>query len=127
VKNSCALALAMLAGVGMGAVGVHGLHAQAKPPVYMIVDNDVTDPEAYAKQYMPLAQPTVKAHGGRFVAQGKGTAIDGDPPKGRVAIIVWDSMEKLQGWRNSPEYVKARAIGEKYAKFRVFAVDGVAQ
>ncbi len=127
MKNSYALALAMLAGVGMGAVAVQGLHAQAKPPVYMIADNDVTDPEGYAKEYLPLAQPTIKAHGGRYVAAGKGTAIDGAPPKGRVVILAWDSMEKLQGWRNSPEYMKARAIGEKYAKFRVFAVDGVAQ
>jgi uncharacterized protein (DUF1330 family) len=127
MKISCAVALAMLAGVGMGAVGVHRLHAQAKPPVYMIVDNEVTDAERYVKEYVPLAQPTVKAYGGRYIAEGKGTVVDGAPLKGRVAIVAWDSMEKLQAWRNSPEYMKARAIGDKYAKFRVFAVDGVAQ
>jgi hypothetical protein len=41
---------------------------------------------------------------------GKVTAFDGEAPK-RVAVQVWDSMEQ---------------IGEKYAKFRSFAVDGVA-
>jgi uncharacterized protein (DUF1330 family) len=100
---------------------------QAKPPVYMIADNEVTDPDGYAKEYLPLAQPTLKAHGAKYIAAGKGTQIDGDPPKGRVAILQWDSLEQLKAWRNSPEYVEARAIGEKYAKFRVFAVDGVTQ
>ena len=38
MKNYCALALSMLCGVG---VGVEGLRAQAKPPVYMSGNNDV--------------------------------------------------------------------------------------
>jgi uncharacterized protein (DUF1330 family) len=40
---------------------------------------------------------------------------------------VWDSLEQIQAWYNSPEYKEARKIGEKYAKFRSFAVDGVPQ
>lgn len=127
MKTSFAVALALLAGIGIGAIGIQALHAQSKPPVYMIADNTVTDPDGYAKEYLPIAQPTIKAHGGRYVAAGKGTAIDGEPPKGRVVILRWDSLEQLQAWRHSPEYTKARAVGEKYAKFRVFAVEGVAQ
>jgi hypothetical protein len=30
-------------------------------------------------------------------------------------------------WFNSPEYKKIRAVGEKYAKYRNFAVPGAAQ
>jgi len=127
MKTSYAMALALLAGIPIGAAGIEGLHAQAKPPVYLIADNTVTSPEAYAKEYLPLAQAAIKAHGGRYIAAGKGTAIDGEPPKGRVVILKWDSLEQLKGWRYSPEYMKARAIGEKYATFRDFAVEGVAQ
>jgi len=127
MKTSYAMALALLAGIAIGAAGIEGLHAQAKPPVYLIADNTVTSPEAYAKEYLPLAQAAIKAHGGRYIAAGKGTAIDGEPPKGRVVILKWDSLEQLKGWRYSPEYMKARAIGEKYATFRDFAVEGVAQ
>ncbi|HXQ65512.1 MAG TPA: DUF1330 domain-containing protein [Alphaproteobacteria bacterium] len=125
MKTHYTVALAMLAGFGLGAIAVQSLHAQAKPPIYMIADNDVTNPEGYAKEYLPLAQPTIKAHGGRYIAAGKGTAIDGEPPKGRVVVLAWDSMEQLLAWRNSPEYVAARKVGEKYAKFRTFAVEGV--
>ena len=39
------------AGIAVGALAVQGLHAQAKPPVYNIVEIDVTNPEAYAKDY----------------------------------------------------------------------------
>lgn len=127
MKTSYAAALALLAGIGIGAAGIEGLHAQAKPPIFMVADNAVTNPEAYAKEYLPLAQPTIKAHGGRYIAAGKGTAIDGEPPRGRVVILQWDSLEQLKGWRYSPEYVKAREVGGKYAQFRVFAVEGVAQ
>jgi uncharacterized protein (DUF1330 family) len=36
-------------------------------------------------------------------------------------------MEQLEGWFNSPEYRKAREIGEKYAKYRNYAIPGVTQ
>jgi uncharacterized protein (DUF1330 family) len=127
MKIAAAITVALMAGIAIGAGGIQVLHAQAKPPVYMIADNEVTDADGYAKEYLPLAQPTFKAHGAKYIAAGKGTSIDGDPPKGRVAIIRWDSLEQLKGWRNSPEYLKARAVGEKFAKFRVLAVDGVTQ
>ena len=35
------MTLAMLAGFGLGAVAVQGLHAQAKPPVYQVVEIDI--------------------------------------------------------------------------------------
>jgi uncharacterized protein (DUF1330 family) len=119
------VAFSMLVGFAMGAAAINGLNAQAKPPVYMIGNNEVIDPAGYAKDYLPPAQASIKAHGGRYIAAGKGTAIDGEPPKGRVVILVWDSMEQLLAWRHSPEYEAARKIGEKYAKYNIVAVDGV--
>ena len=53
-------------------------------------------------------------------------ALDGEAPK-RFVLQVWDSMEKIQAWRANPDYVAARKIGEKYAKFRSFAVEAVPQ
>jgi len=55
------------------------------------------------------------------------TALEGQPPKQRVAVQVWDSMEKIQAWRNSAEFKEARKIGDKYAKFRAFTVEGLPQ
>ncbi len=128
------MGLATLAGIALGAAAVQGLHAQAKPPVYYVAEIEVTNPEAYGKEYAPRAQALIKSHGGKFLAIG-GTAganarqitgFDGEAPK-RAVVQVWDSMEKVQAWRNDPEYKKLREIGDKYAKFRSFAIEGAPQ
>ena len=67
MKQYFGLGLAMLAGTVIGAAAVSGLHAQAKPPVYLITEIDVTNPEAYGTEFAPKAQATIKAAGGRFV------------------------------------------------------------
>jgi uncharacterized protein (DUF1330 family) len=131
MRSTYKIAVAVTAGVAIGALAVQGLHAQAKPRVYFVAEIDVTNPDAYAKEYAPKAQAIIKAAGGRFLAIGGSaattgtvTALDGDAPK-RVVVQVWDSMEKIRAWRANPEYVELRKVGEKYAKFRSFAVDGL--
>jgi uncharacterized protein (DUF1330 family) len=120
--------LAVIAGFGLGAVTVQGLHAQAKPPIYYIAEIDVTNVDAYTKEYAPKAQALIKAAGGRILAAGqKVTAIEGAPPKPRVVVQAWDSMEKIQAWRSSAEFKENRKIGDKYAKFRAFTVEGLPQ
>jgi len=128
MKTQYTVALAVVVGFGLGVVAVQGLHAQAKPPVYYIAEIDVTNVDAYTKEYAPKAQALIKASGGRLLAAGqKVTAIEGAPPKPRVAVQVWDSMEKIRAWRNSAEFKENRKIGDKYAKFRAFTVEGLPQ
>jgi len=38
MKTQYTVALSMLAGIGLGAVAVQGLHAQAKPPAYLVIE-----------------------------------------------------------------------------------------
>ena len=131
MKKYFGLGLAMLAGAVIGAAAVTGLHAQAKPPVYLVTEIDVTNPEAYGAEFAPKAQATIKAAGGRFIAiggtAGAGakpvTAMAGTPPK-RVTIQVWDNVDALNAWYNSADYQAALKIGEKYATFRRYAVEG---
>jgi len=120
--------LSMLAGAALGAAAIQGLHAQAKPPVYQITEIEVLNQEPYLKDYAPKAQAAIKAAGGRFVAAGgKTTAIEGDPPKSRVVIIAWESVDKAQAYRDSAEFKELLPLREKLAKFRSFAVEGLAQ
>ena len=67
------MGLATLAGIALGAAAVQGLHAQAKPPVYFVAEIEVTNPEAYGKEFASRAQAIIKSHGGKFLAIG-GTA-----------------------------------------------------
>jgi uncharacterized protein (DUF1330 family) len=127
MKTRYTVMIAVLAGIGIGAVAVEGLHAQAKPPVYYVAEIDMTNPDAYMKEYAPKAQASIRKAGGRLLAAGAATTIEGAPPKQRVAVQVWDSMEKIKAWRNSADYKEARKIGDKYAKFRAYTVEGVPQ
>ncbi len=128
MRTRYTVALAVVVGFGLGAVTVQGLRAQAKPPVYYIAEIEITDADGYLKDYVPRAQAMIKSSGGRLLAAGgKLTSFEGAPPKSRVAVQVWDSVEKIQAWRNSAEFQEARKIGDKYAKFRAFAIDGLPQ
>jgi uncharacterized protein (DUF1330 family) len=133
MKLHTGIALGVFAGIGIGAGTVQGLHARSTPPVYYVAEIDASDPEAYAKEYVPKAEAIIKAAGGRYVASGgagssgKLVGFEGEPPKIRVVILVWDSLEKIKAWRSSPEYLEARKTGDKYAKFRSFAVDALPQ
>ena len=127
MKTHYTVMVSTLAGIAIGAVAIQSLYAQAKPPVYFVAENDVTDPLGYKTEYIPLAQASIKAHGGRYLAAGTAIPFAGEPPKSRVVIHVWDSIEQLQGWFNSQDYKDVRKIGEKYAKFRNYAIEGVPQ
>jgi uncharacterized protein (DUF1330 family) len=132
MKTRYTVALAMLAGVGIGAVEIQSLYAQTNRPVYLVTEIDVTDPGAYITEYAPKFQASIKAAGGLIIALGGAggagakfvTQVEGQPPK-RVVIQVWDSLQKMQAWRSSDDYREARKIGDQYAKFRSYAVDGL--
>ena len=125
MKTRFGIALSMVVGAMLGGAAIQALHAQAKAPVYMIAINEINDADRYAREYIPPARQSVKDHGGEYIAAGGGTPVAGNLPQGAVVILRWDSMEALQGWRNSPEFQAALTIGEKYAKFNIVAVNGL--
>jgi len=126
------IGLTLLVGIGMGATGGEAVHSQARPPAYLIGEIQVSNPEGYAKEYLPKAREIIKSHGGKLIAAAGAAAtgaqvvaIDGDAPK-RVVIYAYPNMEALLAWRNDPAYVEVRSVGEKYAKYHTFAVEGAA-
>ncbi len=128
MRTSYAVILGMLGGVLIGALGVHELHAQGKPRVYLVTEVKMTNPTAYNKVYTPLVKRTIKQYGGRYVARGRPIVIEGKASKDTLfAVIAWDSLDKIRAWYDSPEYKDARKTGDRYAKFRQFAVEGVAR
>jgi uncharacterized protein (DUF1330 family) len=121
-----AVGLSLLTGVALGGAAIQTLRAQAKPPAYVISEIDVTDKEAYAKEYVPLAVKALKESGQKQLAAGGQTvSLSGEPPKSRIVLSVFENIDKAKAAYTSPAYLEARKIGDKYAKLRIFAVEGV--
>ena len=129
MKRYLTLGAGLLAGTVIGVAAVAGLHAQAKPSVFVITEIDISDPEGYGNEFVPKAQ-AIKAAGARFLAiggEGAGakpiTSLEGTPPK-RVTIQQWDSFDALKAWYNGKDYQEALTVGRKYGTFRRYAVEG---
>jgi len=128
VKTTYKVAIALVAGTAIGGLAIQGLHAQAKPPAYVVVEIDVSNQDMFIKEYAPIAGKAITAGGGKYLARGgKNVTIDGEPPKSRTVVIAFDSMEKAQATFASADYREGRKIGDKYAKFRIWAMEGLAQ
>jgi uncharacterized protein (DUF1330 family) len=127
MKTYTTVALATLAGVGIGGLAVQGIHAQAKPPAaYYIAEIDVANEDVFNKQWVPKADETVKAAGGVYLVRSSDIErIEGAAPK-RLLITKWDNIDKLTAWRVSEAYMRTLPILDKAIKsVRSYAVEGV--
>lgn len=126
MKTYALAALSLSAGIALG-VAAQSLRAQTHSPAYVISEIDVTNPEGYAKEYVPLAFKALAASGQKRLASGgKTIALSGAPPAARVVLSVFDSLDQAKAAYTSPAYLKAREIGDKYGRLRIFAVEGIA-
>ena len=128
MKKHYVVALAVLVGFALGAIVVHGVHAQAKPPIYLIEEIQVNNPDAFAKDFAPIIGALNKKAGVRALAAGGKTySLEGAPPATRIVIQQWESREKFDAFRSTKEFKDAKAIGEKYATYRSYLVEGAVQ
>jgi uncharacterized protein (DUF1330 family) len=123
------IALSMLAGVAVGAIAVQGLHAQVKPPSYVVVDFEaITNSEAEranSGRSNQAAADVLKPFGGRQLARTEAiTPLDGTPPK-RFIILAFESREKAEAWYNSPGQKKVNATRLLSTKSRAFIIEGL--
>jgi uncharacterized protein (DUF1330 family) len=122
------IGLGLLASFGLGVGLVEMLHAQAAPVAYVISEIEVTNPEAYAKEYVPLANKALADSGQkRLVSGGKTISLAGAPPASRIVVSMFDSLDKAKAAYSSPAYLEARKIGDQYGKLRIFAVEALPQ
>jgi uncharacterized protein (DUF1330 family) len=121
------LGFALLTGAALGGMAVQGLHAQAKSPAFNIAEITVTNEDGYNKEYIPAAIKLMRDSEGKFIVRGGKTipVLGSPPPAPRVVVIQFPSLDKAQAWANSAATKAVFAIGEKYATFRDYQVEGV--
>lgn len=120
-----ALLLATIAGSGGF---VTGLSAQSKPQFsYFVAESVVTNPDEDAKIIRQLPA-TAETLGGRYIVRGgRIAAYEGEPPK-RIVIVAFDSLEKIQAWREMPKVKELEAARKQVGTtLRTYAVEGVTQ
>ena len=86
----------------------------------MILDITVHDTVMY-EQYRVQVEPIIKQFGGKYLVRSGGMAFDKDPTRkvipveggwnpDRRIIIQWNSMERLQKFATSAEYIAIAAL-----------------
>jgi uncharacterized protein (DUF1330 family) len=120
-------ALAAIFGAAVGAAAVTGRRTPGTPKAYVVTEVDLTgDIAVFGRDYAAHAQATIEPFGGRYLVRGGRVAdIEGEPPKPRIVISVFDSFEQAEAWRRSPEYVKIAAVRHREAKSRQYIVEGL--
>ena len=128
MNTTVKIALAALAGSGIGAAAIHELHAQAKPPAYVVVAiRSIKDADAFKAGVVDKASPAaLKAAGGRYVVRAQTIkSLDGPAPQ-RFVVIAFESTEKAQAWSDSPATKEITAARIKSTDSLSFMVEGVA-
>jgi uncharacterized protein (DUF1330 family) len=112
----------------LGAAAVQTLHAQARPPAYAIAEIAVKDEAGYKNEFLPKIQPVIKENGGVYLAGGfnKTWTQMGQEPPNRVVLIRYDNMEAVKKYAEASDKM-IKEIGEKYATFRIYAIEGIEQ
>ena len=79
---------------------------------------DVKHQEGYIREYVPQATKLkVLVRGGKTVGDSS--------PTGRVIVIDYDSLAKVEALVASAEWLEISKIGAKHATVNAYAVEGV--
>jgi uncharacterized protein (DUF1330 family) len=128
MKANYKLALGVLAGVAIGGGAIEALHAQAKPPAYVIVAvRSIKDAEAFKTSVVDKTSPAMLAQaGGHYIIRTQNIkSLDGPAPQ-RFAVLAFDSAEKAQAWTELPATKEVSAARIKTTDSLSFVVEGFA-
>ena len=120
------LLLATVAGVAIGAMGMQAIRAQgsSSAPAFYIADFELIDRDGI-RPYSAGVESTFAPFGGKYIVRGgEVAALEGAPPKGRLVVIGFPSMERAKAWYGSPDYQKLKPIRQRSGNSSTFIVEG---
>jgi uncharacterized protein (DUF1330 family) len=129
MKNALKIGAAVACGLLVGGGAVQLLHAQQKPPAFVVAEITVKDQEGYEKNYQKATQKDILDHGGKYLAgsYNKTLSLTGSEPPNRVVILQFPNMDAVKAWQEQGAMDMENTVGTKYASFRIYAVEGVSQ
>ena len=94
-------------------------------PAYIVVEVQVTDPVRY-EEYKKLVEPTILAHGGKYLARGGATEVlEGKWDPGRFVLLEFPDVRRAREWWSSEDYRGPKAIRAETATSRMLLVEGL--
>jgi uncharacterized protein (DUF1330 family) len=120
---------AIIASFMLGAGAIEVLHAQVKPPAFVVAEVNVKDRAGFEENFLKSTKTDIAQHGGKYLAGGydKTLSLVGAEPPNRVVLLQFTNMDAVKEWRKQGEEDMENTVGGKYATFRIYAVEGVAQ
>src|SRR5215472_13777214 len=93
---------------------------------YIIVEENVTDPEGYQKYRKGGVETTIQHFGGKILAAGVTIEIlEGDWHPSRLVILEFESVEQAKRWYHSDEYAPLKDIRLKATISQAVLVQGI--
>ena len=93
-------------------------------PVYLILDITIIDPDTYG-EFGARVPAVVDQYGGRYLARsGEVSSMVGDWRPERIVLIEFDSIEQVQDFFASKEYLALVPLREQSATSRAIIVEG---
>ena len=95
------------------------------PPAYVIVNNEVTDPDTY-ERYRSKVLATVEKYGGEFLVRGgRGQRLEGAEPMSRHVMLKFPSFDQALEWYNSEDYQPLAEMRQSASHGNMVLVEGV--
>ena len=92
---------------------------------YVIAQIEITDAETFGK-YRDLVAPTIAKHGGRYLIRGgELTPLEETPPRPRLVVIEFESVEAARRWYDSDDYAPLIKMRQSAAKGSAYIAAGV--
>ena len=92
---------------------------------YIIVDVQITDPEAY-ERYKAAVPATLATYGGKFLVRGgRAETLEGSWEPNRIVVLEFESVEKAKAWWSSQEYAAPKQLRQSASLTRMIVVEGI--
>ena len=93
-------------------------------PVYLIIDIAIIDPDVFG-EFVAGVSAVVEKYGGRYLARSSEVStMVGDWRPERIVLIEFESIEQVQDFFASPEYLALVPLREQSATSRAIIVEG---
>jgi uncharacterized protein (DUF1330 family) len=92
---------------------------------YLVVEvTDISDAGPVG-QYGEQVPPVVERYGGRYIARGPATVLEGNHQPMMIVLVEFPSVEQLQAFYNSDDYTPLKALRQQGSSCNFLAVEGL--